>query len=119
LEKWWGPNGFTITTKSFDFRVGGSWVFIMHGPDGKDWPNNIDYTDIKKPELIANDHGGDDGKVHFQAVITFKDLGDKTEVTMRSVFPSKEEKDFVIKEHGAIEGGKQTLSKLAEYAESL
>ncbi|MCC6838655.1 MAG: SRPBCC domain-containing protein, partial [Flavobacteriales bacterium] len=34
LAHWWGPDGFTITTSAFEFREGGMWVFIMHGPDG-------------------------------------------------------------------------------------
>jgi hypothetical protein len=42
LEKWWGPNGFTTTTKEFDFRVGGVWRHVMHGPDGTNYPNEQD-----------------------------------------------------------------------------
>ena len=34
LSRWWGPDGFTTTTRSFEFRVGGEWDFMMHGPDG-------------------------------------------------------------------------------------
>ncbi|MGB5026600.1 MAG: SRPBCC domain-containing protein, partial [Saprospiraceae bacterium] len=33
LKNWWGPAGFTNTFNEFDFRVGGKWRFIMHGPD--------------------------------------------------------------------------------------
>ena len=38
LAQWWGPNGFTTTTHSFEFRPGGVWRFVMHGPDGRDYP---------------------------------------------------------------------------------
>lgn len=34
LSRWWGPEGFSTTTSSFEFRVGGEWQFTMHGPDG-------------------------------------------------------------------------------------
>jgi uncharacterized protein YndB with AHSA1/START domain len=34
LSRWWGPEGFTTSTRAFEFRVGGEWVFVMHGPDG-------------------------------------------------------------------------------------
>src|ERR1700752_4973164 len=37
LSQWWGPEGFTTTTRSFEFRVGGEWDFVMHGPDGTDY----------------------------------------------------------------------------------
>src|SRR5438034_6649211 len=30
LSRWWGPEGFTTTTRSFEFRVGGEWDFVMH-----------------------------------------------------------------------------------------
>src|SRR5712692_8727044 len=33
LSRWWGPDGFTTTTRAFEFRVGGAWDFVMHGPD--------------------------------------------------------------------------------------
>ncbi|MBI5794465.1 SRPBCC domain-containing protein [Candidatus Uhrbacteria bacterium] len=118
LAKWWGPDGFTTTTHEFNFSVGGRWRFIMHGPDGTDYPNHIVFTQIKVPELIAHDHGGDDGKVHFRAVVTFEEKDNGTLVTLRSVFPSAQDRDRVVKDHDAIEGGKQTLGRLAEYAET-
>ena len=43
LIKWWGPRGFTITTHSKDLRVGGHWDYMMHGPDGTDYPNKTKY----------------------------------------------------------------------------
>ena len=43
---WWGPDGFTTTTHSFEFRLGGVWDFIMHGPDGTDYPNRIEWREI-------------------------------------------------------------------------
>jgi uncharacterized protein YndB with AHSA1/START domain len=33
LSQWWGPDGFSTTTRSFEFREGGEWDFVMHGPD--------------------------------------------------------------------------------------
>ncbi len=117
IEKWWGPNGFTVTTKEIDVREGGIWRFVMHGPDGRDYPNHIVFTKLVKPERIEHDHGGDDGRVHFQAVITFEEQSGKTLITMTSIFPSKEELEKVVREYGAIEGGKQTLGRMAEYVE--
>jgi len=35
LSRWWGPEGFSTTTRSFEFRVGGAWDFVMHGPGGR------------------------------------------------------------------------------------
>jgi uncharacterized protein YndB with AHSA1/START domain len=41
--------------------------------------------------------------------------GRKTRLTIRQVFPSKEDRDRVVRDYGAIEGGKQTLGRLAEH----
>src|SRR5215217_3967770 len=53
LSRWWGPEGFTTTTQSFEFRVGGEWDFVMHGPDGTDYTEWISWTAIAPPEQNA------------------------------------------------------------------
>jgi hypothetical protein len=44
LSRWWGPEGFTTTTRAFEFRVGGVWDFVMHGPDGTDYQEWISWN---------------------------------------------------------------------------
>jgi uncharacterized protein YndB with AHSA1/START domain len=115
---WWGPNGFTATIEKMDVRVGGVWKHVMHGPEGTDYPNSSVFKEIVKPERIVYSHGG--GKeggpgAHFVAIWTFEDLGEQTRLTIRGVFDSPADRDFVVKEYGAIEGGKQTLQRLADY----
>ena len=39
LASWWGPAGFTNNFEVFEFRAGGRWTFVMHGPDGAHYPN--------------------------------------------------------------------------------
>ncbi|MFO1023346.1 MAG: SRPBCC family protein [Planctomycetales bacterium] len=119
LQHWWGPNGFTTTTYKMDFRPGGEWRFMMHGPDGRDYPNWIIYVEIVPNERLVYKHGGEVGHedVNFSSTILFEDVGSDTKVTMQSIFPSEEERDRVIREYGAVEGGKQTLGRLAEYVE--
>src|SRR5438552_1429584 len=36
LARWWGPAGFTNTFNVCEFKSGGRWSFVMHGPDGPD-----------------------------------------------------------------------------------
>src|SRR5437762_14273737 len=48
LSRWWGPDGFTTTTRAFEFRVGGVWDFVMHGPDGTDYQEWISWTRMKR-----------------------------------------------------------------------
>jgi uncharacterized protein YndB with AHSA1/START domain len=118
LAQWWGPNGFTTTTHEMDFRPGGVWRFMMHGPDGTDYPNRITYDEIVEPERITYSHGGDDTPVDHQVSAIFTEQGDKTHLSFRMVFRSKEERDRIAREHGAVEGGNQTLGRLAAYVAS-
>jgi len=43
-----------------------------------------------------------------------KFLGEKSGLTMQMLFPTKEARDKTV-EFGAVEGGNQTLGRLAEY----
>jgi len=117
LAQWWGPNGFTTTTHAHDFRPGGVWRFVMHGPDGRDYQNRITFDEIVPPERIVYRHGGDDvGPVQFTQTVTFEDLGNgKTLLTWHARFPSAEERARVIKEYGADKGLAQTMARLADY----
>src|SRR4051812_7900369 len=54
LARWWGPKGFTNTFQEFDMTTGGAWRFIMHGPDGANYQNDVMFIDIVKPERIAS-----------------------------------------------------------------
>jgi uncharacterized protein YndB with AHSA1/START domain len=112
LDQWWGPNGFRNETHAMQFKVGGTWRYTMHGPDGKAWPNWIRYGEIVKGERLVYDHGGEGVDPHFHVAITFESMGAKTRVTMKSLFPSVEAVE-AVKKFGAVEGGKQTLARLA------
>jgi uncharacterized protein YndB with AHSA1/START domain len=112
--KWWGPNGFTTTTEVMDVRPGGTWKYVMHGPDGTDYPNECKYLEVVKPERIIHSHG-DGQRVWFQSSCFFQIEGDQTRVTIKQVFPSAEARNEVVEKYGAIKGGQQHLARLAEY----
>src|SRR5882757_503180 len=105
LSRWWGPEGFTTTTRAFEFRVGGEWDFVMHGPDGTDYQERI--------ALLHGESRGDPNA--FESVLTFAPDGAATRIEMRTVFPTKELRDEAVEKYHAIEGGQQTLSNLAAY----
>src|SRR3954449_11049365 len=116
LSGWWGPEGFTNTTRAFEFRVGGAWDFVMHGPDGTDYQEWICWTEIAPPERIALLHGEFSGDPNaFESVITLAPDGAATRIEMRTVFPTRELRDEAVEKYHAIEGGEQTLGNLAAY----
>lgn len=120
LSRWWGPEGFTTTTRSFEFRVGGVWDFVMHGPDGTDYQEWISWTEISPPERIALLHGESRGDPNaFESVLTFAADGGATRLEMRTVFPTKRLRDEAVEKYHALEGGEQTLAHLAAYVAEL
>lgn len=56
LARWWGPAGFSNTFETFEFIPGGRWVFTMHGPDGKDYPNQSVFRAIEPDARVVVDH---------------------------------------------------------------
>ncbi|GAA1994295.1 SRPBCC domain-containing protein [Catenulispora subtropica] len=116
LSRWWGPEGFTTTTRFFEFREGGVWDFMMHGPDGTDYPEWITWTEIVPPERIALLHGESrDDPNSFESTLAFTPHGTGTQIVMRTVFPTKQLRDEAVEKYHVIEGGKQTLNCLAAY----
>lgn len=116
LDRWWGPDGFRNTTASFEFKPGGKWSFIMHGPDGVDYLNIVVFDEIIPNERLTYAHsGGDDDRIQFKTTIDFLEERGKTRIVMRAVFPSAEMRDFVAREVGAVEGAEQHLGNLSSY----
>jgi len=122
VTHWWGPRGFSTSTDKMDFRVGGSWAHVMIGPDGTRYPNKSVYKEIILLERIVYSHGGgsEEGRgANFVATWLLEEAGKNlTRLTVRQVFPSAEMREHVVRDYGAIEGGKQTLERLSEYLPS-
>jgi uncharacterized protein YndB with AHSA1/START domain len=117
LAQWYGPNGFTITTNTIDVKPGGRWDFIMHGPDGDDYPNKIKFLEVRKPEKLVYTHTGDGvtDDVKFRVTVSFENVEGKTKLTMHSVFDTAEELEKVVKNYGAYEAAIQHLARLEAF----
>jgi uncharacterized protein YndB with AHSA1/START domain len=56
LAQWWGPAGFTNTFEVCEFTPGGRWVFVMHGPNGIDYPNECRFRQIETDARVVIEH---------------------------------------------------------------
>jgi len=115
VAEWWGPRGFTITTRTKDVRTGGTWDYTMHGPDGKDWPNHTTFLEVVPYEKLVYDHGARDGAAPlFRVNVTFSESGGKTTMVMQMTLPSPEE---AAKTRAMVKqaGGNATWDRLAEF----
>ena len=110
VAQWWGPDGFRNTMHEMDVRPGGAWRFIMHGPDGTDYPNEILFTEVTAPARLVYSHVAPP----FESTVTFDDVGGKTVLAMRLRFPTAAEYRQAVERYGAVEGAKQTLGRLGE-----
>ncbi len=89
LKNWWGPAGFSNTFNEFDFRVGGKWSLIMHGPDKGNYVNESEFIKIVVPSLIAWKRFS---KPIFQVVATFEEVSqDKTKLVFKMLFKTADE----------------------------
>ena len=56
LARWWGPAGFTNTFEIFEFKPGGRWKFVMHGPNGTHHPNESVFLELEAPSRLVIHH---------------------------------------------------------------
>lgn len=99
LKQWWGPQFFTAPECQTDFRVGGSYLFCMRGPDNRDYWSAGIYREIVVPERIvysdnfADEQGnpvpasyyglGGDELVEMLVTLIFEEAEGKTKLTLR------------------------------------
>ncbi len=117
VSQWWGPRGFTLTTKRKDVRTAGDWLYTMHGPDGVDYPNHTKFLEVDPGKRLVYDHGGfEDKPPMFRVTVLFTELESKTKMEMTMAFATAEvavETNKYIKKVG----GESTWDRLAEFLE--
>jgi uncharacterized protein YndB with AHSA1/START domain len=111
IKHWWGPDGFTNTIEKMEVTAGGEWIFIMHGPDGKRYPNRTIFREVILHKKLVHEHFDP----NFIAIIEFESQGDKTLLNWYKLYETEELFEMVEKQHKTNEGFKQTAEKLKTY----
>ena len=110
LARWWGPAGFRNKFHEFDFRPGGAWRFVMHGPDGAEYDMQKRFVEVRPLESIVIDHL--EPPLHrFRMTMTFADRGAGTLLTWRMQFESPEEARRV--REVVLDANEQKVDRLA------
>jgi uncharacterized protein YndB with AHSA1/START domain len=108
LARWWGPKGFRNTFHEFDPRPGGAWRFVMHAPDGADYPSRSVFLEVVRPERIVFRHLE---PVHeFLATALFAERDGGTEIVFRMRFDSAAERERV--ESYVVDANEQNFDRL-------
>lgn len=108
LARWWGPAGFTNTISVFEFKNGGHWSLVMHGPDGKNYPNENVFAEIEPPGMVVVRH---DSNPKYNLTITLAASQAGTAVTWAQAFESPEVANQI--EHIVIPANAQNLERLS------
>ena len=83
LARWWGPKGFRNTFHVFEPRPGGTWQFVMHGPDGRDYPNESTFEELVPGQRVVIRHRSGP---HFVLTILLAAEGAGTRLDWSMVF---------------------------------
>jgi uncharacterized protein YndB with AHSA1/START domain len=129
LRQWWGPQDFTCPSAELDLRVGGTYRFVMRGPDGAEFPVKGVFLEIVSGEKLVMtdnaDHMPDEWLKQAQSLgsgdgtrlpdsfwtVTFEARGRQTLITLSTHFSSNADRDAMIKM--GMEGGwAESLDKL-------
>jgi len=109
LARWWGPSGFSNSFHTFEFHPGGRWLFTMHGPDGKDYPNQSEFLEIVPDALVRIRHVN---LPHFDLAISLVPIADGTRISWLGVF---EDRAFAESARQFLEtANEQNLDRLAQ-----
>jgi len=87
LAQWWGPKDFTNTFEQFEFKPGGRWVFVMHGPNGANYPNESVFLEIQPDTRIVIEHVV---KPWYKLTVRLTARGDQTHLAWVQEFESPE-----------------------------
>ncbi|MGO9691403.1 MAG: SRPBCC domain-containing protein [Syntrophobacteraceae bacterium] len=107
LAKWWGPKDFTNTFEMFEFKVGGGWKFIMHGPDGSNFHNECLFSVLEPGKKIVIQHVS---QPHFTLSVSLLPSEIGTQVLWVQEF--EDPKVAAAVRHIAEPGNEQNLDRL-------
>ena len=110
LDQWWAPKPWKARTKSQDFKVGGTWLYSMVGPDGTEHFARLDYKTIVPQksfeglDAFADETGNiNDEFPRMNWKVSFKPSPEGTKVEVEISYSSKADMEKII-ETGFQEG---------------
>jgi uncharacterized protein YndB with AHSA1/START domain len=85
LAKWWGPEGFTVTSLDFDPRAGKTYRIEMQPPGGDSFHLTGEFREVAPPVRLVYTfvwEPADPDDVETLVELSCRDLGNSTEVTL-------------------------------------
>jgi uncharacterized protein YndB with AHSA1/START domain len=108
LARWWGPAGFTNTFSVCEFRNGGRWSLVMHGPEGGNYPNESVFSEIEPMRKVVVQHLSEP---RFRLTIGLAASATGTIVSWTQAFENAEVASRM--EHIVVPANEQNLDRLS------
>jgi uncharacterized protein YndB with AHSA1/START domain len=108
LSRWWGPSGFTNTFSVCEFKDGGRWSLVMHGPDGRNYPNENIFAEVRPPTKVVVQHAAEP---KYRLTIALAPSAAGTVVSWSQEFESSEVAKRI--EHIVVPANEQNLDRLS------
>jgi uncharacterized protein YndB with AHSA1/START domain len=107
VRNWWGPRNSKQVLFEADVRPGGAWRYVIVGGDGTEVPFTGVYQEVTPPERLVYTETYDVAPFNLGDpalnTATFTQEAARTLVTVTTVYPTKEVRDFVLTT--GMEGG--------------
>jgi uncharacterized protein YndB with AHSA1/START domain len=108
LALWWGPAGFTNTFSLCEFKTGGRWSYVMHGPNGRNYRNESVFAEIEAPRTVIIEHVS---KPKYRLTIALAASAAGTVVSWSQAFESAKVASGL--EHIVVPANEQNLDRLS------
>ncbi|GLY68010.1 SRPBCC family protein [Amycolatopsis taiwanensis] len=111
IPQWMGPHGFTMELIEYDATTGGRYRYVHRDADGEYGFRGVFHTVVANKRIVQTfQYDGRPNDVSLES-LTFEDLGGRTRVRTRSVFPSVESRDGAIAS-GMENGLRDSMARL-------
>jgi uncharacterized protein YndB with AHSA1/START domain len=117
LRRWFGPHGHELVVCEVDLRVGGTWRYVVRGPDGTEMHLHGVYREIVTPERLVHTEANDDcdAEVGGESLVTtlLVERDCRTTLTSTMRYRSKQIRDAMINS-GMEYGVGESYDRLAD-----
>ena len=121
LVRWFGARGWSLPVCDIDLRPGGTYRYVMRGPDGAEVTLRGTYREVDPPERLVSTEGFEgfseegwrpEDETVSSMLLTEQD--GKTTWTMTTTYPSREVRDAAYALKQAWEGMRYSFDRLDE-----
>src|SRR5437879_13296000 len=89
LKRWFGPRGWSLVVCEVDLKVGGTFRFVLRGPDGRDMGMRGVYREIVPPERSVHTEPFDDYPGESRVATVLGEQGSRRKLTANVTYPAR------------------------------